>query len=77
MGVNNEKKLILRFENFLIAYDINTDARKKALLLHFAGPKACMTFMTLSTATIGDNYANTLIKVLNNSLTSCLVCLNS
>ena len=32
------QKWVLRFENFLVAYDINTDARKKALLLHFAGP---------------------------------------
>ena len=58
------QKWVLRFENFLVAYDINTDARKKALLLHFAGPTVHAIYETLSPATIGDNYADTL-KVLN------------
>ena len=37
---------------------------KKALLLHFAGPIVHDIYETLSAATIGDNYADTL-KVLN------------
>ena len=56
--------LSLRFENFTVAYDINADPRKKALLLHFAGPIVHDIYETLSPDTIGDNYADTL-KVLN------------
>ena len=58
------QKWVRRFENFLVAYTINTDARKKALLLHFAGPTVHDIYETLSPASIGDNYADTL-KVLN------------
>ena len=58
------QKWVLWYENFLVAYDINTDARKKALLLNFAGPTVHDIYETLSPATIGDNYADTL-KVLN------------
>ena len=55
----------MRFDNFLVADDINTDARKKTLLvLHFAVPTVHDIYETLSPATIGDNYADTL-KVLN------------
>ena len=58
------QKWVLRFENFTVAYDINADPRKKALLLHFAGPIVHDIYETLSPDTIGDNYADTL-KVLN------------
>ena len=44
--------------------NINADPRKKALLLHFAGPIVHDIYETLSPDTIGDNYADTL-KVLN------------
>ena len=58
------QKWVMRFENVLVAYDINTYARKKAILLHFAGPTVHDIYETLSPATIADNYADTL-KVLN------------
>lgn len=32
-------KWVDRFENFLVAYNITSEARKKALLLHYAGEK--------------------------------------
>ena len=45
-------------------FTFNADPRKKALLLHFAGPIVHDIYETLSPDTIGDNYADTL-KVLN------------
>ena len=61
MGVKWQK-WVLRFENLLVAYD--SDAREKALLLHFAGPIVHDIYETLFPATICDNYAD-ILKVLN------------
>ena len=37
-----------RFENFLLAMDIDEPTRKRALLLHYIGPSAFDVFETLS-----------------------------
>jgi hypothetical protein len=45
---------ILRLENYLAAMDIDDDARKRSLLLHFVGPKTFDDFQTI--ADTGTDY---------------------
>ena len=60
-------KWVLRFENFLVAYNTTNDARKKALLLHFAGPTVHDIFETLATAaaTAGTEQYKATLEALN------------
>ncbi|CAN7983460.1 unnamed protein product [Ixodes hexagonus] len=41
-------KWVDRFENFLVAYNITADVRKKALLLHYAGEEVYDLYTGLS-----------------------------
>ena len=40
-------KLVMRFENYILAVNIESDDRKKAMLLHTVGPKTHDTFLSL------------------------------
>ena len=50
------EKWLARFENYLIAVNIDKDERKKAMLLHFVGEKVYDIYDTLSAA--DDKYAD-------------------
>ena len=48
------KKWIQRFENLLVALDVTKADRKKALLLHYAGPNVQEAYETLPTPIVTD-----------------------
>jgi hypothetical protein len=47
------KKYVQRLENLFIALNIHTDSRKRALLLHYAGPEVYDIFDALPDADKG------------------------
>ena len=50
------KKWLIRFERVMVALDINSTKRKRALLLHYAGPKVDEIFDTLQETGEDDDY---------------------
>jgi len=60
------EKWLNRFDNYIVAMNITTDIRKKALLLHLAGEKVHEIYETLGQP--GDNF-NTTKRVLNTHFT--------
>ncbi|KAI8503608.1 hypothetical protein Bbelb_185790 [Branchiostoma belcheri] len=50
------KRLLDRFENYLVAYNITTDARKKALPLHLVGEETSNIYRNLAPADGSDTF---------------------
>jgi hypothetical protein len=49
-------KWVLKFENLMIALDIDSDKRKRALLLHYLGDAVYEIFATLPNTGGDDDY---------------------
>ena len=62
-----------RFENFLLAMDINDPSRKRALLLHYIGPSAFDVFKTLSDTGDDKDY-KTAMERLTEHISFALAC---
>ena len=59
------KKWLERFDNLLVAMAVTDKPRKKALLLHYAGPDVHEIFSTLTLAAEGDDVYKKACDALN------------